>query len=184
MSVSELVHGLDSLVVSEDAGLLVVKSKDGHILLTTTHECRGRWFTSVKTVRMVDPSTSKHVLTLTETVRGLKGERRADLHSPPDGHLIGSVVMWKRFFRSSYELRDEKDQRIATFKCDGEKYVFDHKMGTVKQKQKSKSLSFTVTFGPDVDPNNKLLMMGSACIAVALAREAMDSFTDMMTRPS
>lgn len=181
-NVTNSVAGHDILMVSEESGLLVVGTKRGHSLFTTSHECKVNWFTSVKTVKFLDASTNSHVFTLIETCKQLKGEKVAELRTP-DGQLIGSVVMWKRFFRSCYELRNGSGDKISGFHCDGEKYVFDQKMGYVKHKMPSKTVAFIVKFGPDVGDSVKLLMIGSACLAITLAREAQETFLTQLNTP-
>ena len=184
MSDLKVVEGLKEVIVGQERkGEVVVKASDGSKLFTTSQDLYISWFSSVKTIKVKDVATAGHLFTLIETNKQLRNSKTIEVRSASD-KLFGSAVMKKRFFWHSNELLNATGDKIASFNCDGSKFVFDGDQGTARpQVSKNKLVSFTLKFGPTADTSVKLLMIASAFIMIASEQEAQDAQAQYATMP-
>lgn len=179
MSYMNVIDKLLEVIVCEEAGLTVVKSIDGKKLFSSSQDYTFSLFTTTRTIELCEESVASPVLRLVEEQKRLRNEKVVEARNASDSKLIGRAVMKKRFFWTSHEIQDAKGNKIAGFKCDGEKYVFDGGIGTARQDERSKTISFTVRFAAPLDREIKLLMIVSAFLMITIEKEAQEALKSM-----
>ena len=178
----ELFNNLDAAIVSLDKGVISIRSGDGVKLFETVSKNEGSWTKSIKRMELLEKSSAQPVFAFMMISRRLWNSKTIEVSQCKSriiGYtgLIGFALMKKRVFVQTNEIRGPDGKKIASFQCDGVKYVFEPNIGTGDHNKSNKNISFTIRFIPSLESSVKLLMVASALLMIENEKEAQDNLS-------